>query len=344
MNTKVKERDHYFDNAKFILIFLVVLGHFLTPIKDQKDILYTLYNFIYTFHMPAFILIAGFFTKGVFKKGYIQKILKNVLVPYIIFQIIYTIYYYKLYDKDDIHLTLFDPNWAMWFLLSLVFWNLMLVVFTRIKYSLIIAIIIGVAVGYFTEAGTYLSIQRTFVFFPIFLLGHYLEKKDFRLIFKPSMKILASLFLIALFAFYHFIIPDSSKDWLLASSSYADILGNNAWYGGFIRLGMYTIAFLATFSFLAIIPRRKMFFTEMGQRTLYIYLLHGFILKYLFTTEFFHTLKNQHAYFVVLLLAVSITLILASKPVVTIAQPLIEMRWSKLQFMLKKYRKKPAEV
>jgi fucose 4-O-acetylase-like acetyltransferase len=96
MSTALKERDYYFDNAKFLLIFLVVFGHLISPVKDQSELVYTIYNFIYTFHMPAFILISGYFTKGFFKKGYLRKILKKVLIPYIIFQVVYSFYYYNL--------------------------------------------------------------------------------------------------------------------------------------------------------------------------------------------------------------------------------------------------------
>lgn len=33
-----KERDYFFDNLKAVLIFLVVLGHFLLPIQDRKSV------------------------------------------------------------------------------------------------------------------------------------------------------------------------------------------------------------------------------------------------------------------------------------------------------------------
>ena len=60
----MKQREYFFDNAKFILIFLVVFGHFLRSFIEESEIIYSLYKVIYTFHMPAFILISGFFAKG----------------------------------------------------------------------------------------------------------------------------------------------------------------------------------------------------------------------------------------------------------------------------------------
>src|SRR3954454_11961298 len=77
-----KSRSKYFDNAKFILIFLVVFGHMISPYKDQDKVLFTLYSVIFLFHMPAFILISGYFAKGYRKKGYLLKTVQKILVPY----------------------------------------------------------------------------------------------------------------------------------------------------------------------------------------------------------------------------------------------------------------------
>lgn len=54
----IQERKYKFDNLRFILMFLVVFGHFLA-LQDE----YSLYRFIYSFHMPAFIFISGYFAK-----------------------------------------------------------------------------------------------------------------------------------------------------------------------------------------------------------------------------------------------------------------------------------------
>ncbi len=58
-----KSRDSYFDNAKFILIFLVVFGHILRSFINGNEFMLHLYKFIYTFHMLS--LYPGF---GLFRK------------------------------------------------------------------------------------------------------------------------------------------------------------------------------------------------------------------------------------------------------------------------------------
>ena len=54
-------RKYRFDNIKFILITLVVFGHFLELIDGQTA--NNLYRIIYLFHIPAFIFITGYFAK-----------------------------------------------------------------------------------------------------------------------------------------------------------------------------------------------------------------------------------------------------------------------------------------
>lgn len=60
---KVKERNPLFDNIKIVLIILVVFGHALEEISLGNG--YGIIRAcIYSFHMPVFILISGYFSRG----------------------------------------------------------------------------------------------------------------------------------------------------------------------------------------------------------------------------------------------------------------------------------------
>lgn len=52
-----KERLLYWDTLKGFLIILVVFGHCGTAVGDN------MLSVVYSFHMPLFILISGFFSK-----------------------------------------------------------------------------------------------------------------------------------------------------------------------------------------------------------------------------------------------------------------------------------------
>ncbi|TCP30202.1 fucose 4-O-acetylase-like acetyltransferase [Scopulibacillus darangshiensis] len=325
------KRDYYFDNAKFILILLVVFGHSISPLKDGNGVLFSLYKFIYLFHMPAFILIAGYFTKGFDKPGYVKKVFKKTLIPYFIFQVIYNFYYFFTGYDEHFTFSLLDPHWSLWFLISLFSWHLMIIPFSKMgKYGFPAALVLGIAVGYFSDFGSYLSIERTFIFFPLFYLGYLLKGEHFAAIRQKASKFAAIPLLITIFAGCYFIFPDAWKDWLLGSSSYA-AMGVDSWEGGLYRLIYYAVIFVTTFAVLTLIPEKQMAFTNLGGKTLYIYLLHGFFVK---TIDLFPSYENiQHfaGYLVLFAACIALCFFLASRPVRTFSKPLIELKLPKLK-------------
>lgn len=321
-------RSAYFDNAKFILIFLVVFGHVISPLKGSNDILFTLYSFIFFFHMPAFILISGYFSKGYHKKGYFLKIVKKVLVPYLIFQVVYSIFYYLNGEEPLLQFNLLDPHWTLWFLLSLFCWNLLLYVFARLKWAgLILALAIGIGIGYVDHIGSYLSLSRTFVFFPYFLLGYLLEPKHLKLVKKVKkstiiglMILLCSALLVGTF------FPEDAVPWLLGDTSYAD-MNSGELLNGFIRALQYIGTATMIYAFLAIVPSQRFKLTLIGERTLYIYLLHGFVLKSIQTIvsdDTLHSLSNH--YLTLIVFSLGVCFLLGSYFIQKYTRPLIELK------------------
>ena len=60
----MEKRKENYDNMKGVLILLVVLGHLLfsfSTINSHRASILT--YFIFTFHMPLFMMITGFFSK-----------------------------------------------------------------------------------------------------------------------------------------------------------------------------------------------------------------------------------------------------------------------------------------
>ncbi len=104
----MQKRDAYFDNAKLFLMILVVFGHFLQPFIDNDPLYNDLYYFIFTFHMPAFILISGYFAKSGPKP--IMSLVKKLLLPYIFFQILYSGYYTLIGLQDSFSLDIGVPK------------------------------------------------------------------------------------------------------------------------------------------------------------------------------------------------------------------------------------------
>lgn len=315
------ERNPYFDNAKLILIFLVVFGHMIQPFIDGSSGLTTLYMWIYTFHMPAFIFLAGFYAKGSGNKDYIIKLAKKLLVPYLIFQFLYTGFYFFI-GKESWQTGVFHPHWSLWFLCSLFSWHILLALFKKfpIVLSVSFAVFIGLIVGYFGEIGHTFSLSRTFVFFPFFLLGYWITEKHVMWLKRKAIKTV-SLIVLLVVAAAIYIAPEFNSGWLLASKSYGD-LGMPA-YGGLTRLVVYVTSTIMAMSILAWIPQKKSRLSHLGTRTLYVYLLHGFLIQLFRQADTFQV----NGFFGVLgiaLLSAVIVLVLSTKPVQGMWQPFIE--------------------
>ncbi len=323
----MKQRDFYFDNAKFILILFVVFGHSISPLKGEHENLYTVYKFIYLFHMPAFILIAGYFSKNFHKPGYIRKAFMRTIVPYMIFQTIYNFYYYLTGYEKHFTFSVFQPHWSLWFLISLFCWYLMLIPFAKLKkYGIIAAFALGIGAGYFSEIGSYLSIERTLVFFPMFYLGYYLKKEHFHYLRNRVKKWRSALVLALILIGCYYAFPDSLKEWLLGVSSYS-ALGVSNFAGGFYRLAFYAAMLLTTFSVLTLIPQKQYNFTSLGGKTLYIYLLHGFFIKTITLSSNYSKIQHIAQYVALFVACIGLCYLLASKPVRILAKPLIELKW-----------------
>ncbi|KAB2337293.1 acyltransferase family protein [Cytobacillus depressus] len=327
----MKKREYYFDNAKFILISLVVFGHFLQSFIADSKTIYTIYKVIYTFHMPAFILASGYFAKGFNKNGYVAKITRKLILPYLIFQVIYSVFYYFLNKESSFQVDPLQPHWSLWFLISLFSWNLMLRLFTKYKpiFSISAAFTIGILVGYFDWITNYLSLSRTFVFFPLFLIGYYIKREHFYYLNSAKIRIIAiNIFAIVFIGFYMF--PDINHEWLLGSKPYT-VMGAAAIEAVLTRLGFYFLSLVMVFSFFTLVPKGQYFFTTLGKNTLYVYLLHGFFVRIFRVSSVQDYFSEPENYLLLAGISILLTLLLSSKIAIPFAQPLIELKTTKLK-------------
>lgn len=126
MNNRVK----YIDVAKGILILCVLYGHvhwIFGGYRTINDQIYLLSRkWVYSFHMPAFFIISGFFIKKSTNMpfhSYILKKLRAILLPFFAFEILYRIIYVILGTpvREALYSLLKLEFYAIadWFLLSL---------------------------------------------------------------------------------------------------------------------------------------------------------------------------------------------------------------------------------
>ena len=115
------------------------------------------------------------------------------------------------------------------------------------------------------------------------------------------------------------------RRFMLYDESYVAIGYDEPWSGA-IRLALLLFAMLLSVAFLVLMPRRATWFTPFGTATMYIYLLHTFIL---FPFRETGMLAGQQPFWVLpamILFCIGISVVLSLKPVRRVFRPLVEPR------------------
>ena len=320
-------RISFYDNLKFILILLVVIGHLL---QYQLDSSYAkgIFLFIYSFHMPLFIFVTGFFAKKIISgpaDKRMNKIISYLLI-YLIFKILILLFQ-RFVIRQPYSLSLLVVDDSPWYLLATIIWIILVTITKTIKprYMFIFSVICCLFIGYESNITDQFALSRVFVFFPFFLLGYYLTSNQLisfinKLHEKKINIILALIILAAIFTLFMLFGNELYfvRGLLTARNPYVslEIPFNIPLAGMFLRLIwiIYNI-FIAIIIF-TLIPRRKLFITKLGSRTLQVYVLQYFvthILNYSFISVMLKNIFGDYIVFALILLGIIITLILSLK-------------------------------
>nr|WP_217206304.1 acyltransferase family protein [Streptomyces sp. AC550_RSS872] len=274
-----KQRDAFFDNAKYLAIVLVAIGHSWEPIKGDSRILEAVYTVVYTFHMPAFIIISGFFSRSFdATPNRLKRLITGVAVPYIVFESAYPLFKRWIDEDPSQEISLLDPWYLTWFLCALFIWRMTTPIWKMVRWPLPLALGLAMAATVTPEIGDDLDLQRVFQFLPYFVLGLCMKPEHFHMVRTRTVRILAvPVFAMAL-GFGWWAVPRMNTAWFYHRDA-AQELGAPWWAGPVMVLAMFGCSLLLTACFFAWVPRRHMWFTALGAGTLYGYLLHGFFVK-----------------------------------------------------------------
>lgn len=273
-------RIWYWDNLKAVLIFFVVLGHFLLPIMDRGNSVVSIVYYIYLFHMPAFVFVSGVFSKKYMEKGAPQL---NKLIGYFIIYVLYKAAVYLLfshYTGQNFNFDLLSEGSAPWYMLAMIIWLLILPVFAKLNFTkgIILALFIGIIFPFDDNIGIFLSMSRVVTFLPFFVFGYYFKLEYIKKLDKLIFKIFALLFLvfIALFVITNLNFISRYSSLLYAFSSYV-ALHTTVWNTLLLKIGWYLMSTFMLFALLILCPKRKFCFSYIGSRTLSIYIFHRLI-------------------------------------------------------------------
>lgn len=281
-----KQREYLYDNVRVVLIFLVIVGHCM-ELFGGSVWSGRIYRIIYSFHMPAFIFLTGYFAKF-----HPRKIVLGQIWPYLIFQTCYLVFQQMYVEgADKVTLQYTTPHWMLWYLFAIIGYELLLPLLeTDSRFRQVVEIVaifvLSLLAGYDQTVDYYMSLSRFFTFWPFFLLGHYARKNKVFFTNLPVIRrrgaLIISLVIIC-FGSYQ-INAEKLKKVILYGSKCYEVAESTA----MIRAGLFVLALAWIIVLFSVISRRRIpGVTGFGQRTFYIYLLHGFVVRILQKIEFF---------------------------------------------------------
>ncbi|WP_458121503.1 acyltransferase family protein [Paenibacillus sp. Z6-24] len=308
--------ETYFINLRFLLIVCVVIGNMLEPLIPHSDVAHGIFLWIFSFHMPLFVLVTGYFARSNLHGRTGMKILRTIGMQYIVFQSIYSLLDFTVFRVHGITHSFFAPYLLLWFLTGHILWRLMLIMMRQLTFAqqLTLSVVLGLVVGSLPMDGVWLALSRTLIYFPFFVIGYHFRFERFAAWFRSYRLMLAGGLSVALLAGFIMMDWSLNNGWFYGNQTFMQ-LGVDTWHGMVTRLGMYILQLVASLAFLAFVPWKFRQITDLGRRTLYVFLLHGLVVRTLEVSGLFAHVSSTAGVLVVIALAVILTLLL-SRPAV----------------------------
>lgn len=326
-------RMPHWDNARFLAVTLVVIGHGIQRLTYDSNYALALYLFIYAFHMPAFAIISGYFSKpGPPSAIQMRRVLTDILLPYFIMEAIWTLV--KFFAEGETNLNPSKPSWTLWFLLALGIFRLVLPYLALLRWPLAWAVIGSIGVGYFDNIDNTFSLSRAIGILPFFVLGWKLRewgtierwqtaKRSVWLYRGLAVTVFAGWLAIILGNIELWRTIDL-RFWFFYDDSYQG-LGESQWWAGGVRLALIVLAVILSAAFFSLVPRRHTWITDAGQATMYVYLLHSFVLYPLRESGLLQDERTSAMWLLSLVLAsIGVALVLSTPIVKKIFHHIIE--------------------
>lgn len=325
--TQTKTRIAFLDNARYWVMLVVVIAHMLTTVRQVSDFANGLYAWIYTFHMPVFILISGYTSRNYDgTPRQLRRTVTTLLLPYLFLETTLQLLMQHYRGRPD-PLMILSPHWLGWFIIALFMWRLATPFFRQLRYPITTAVGISLLVG-LIEVPNVLALPKVLTLMPFYIVGVNLTMDHFAKLRQTWIRISAVVLLIATFVATQVWAGEFKTSWLLWKHRYDESpLNAGPLEGILIRGSLLLLAFVMVAAILSLIPWRDMWTTEMGARTLYAYMLHGYLILILVEQfDFFRRVAENGFWPLITLLlsAIVIANLLMTAPVKKVFRPLFE--------------------
>lgn len=244
-------------------MLLTVFAHVLYQLQSKSDLIENTVDYIYMFHMPAFVFVSGFFGKSEHSRSK-ESILKLIFLYVIFNSLMCFMFGYS---------SLLMPVYSYWYLLALIAWRLTAHHIAKFKELRSILLVLFLFVGFFPSIDNTLSSARILCFLPYYMAGYTLskeksaelEKKSYIKRLPVGIGCIAAAAVIAFFSYNYFMYTDDAFQ-MYAYSDPIDAVG---------RVVLLIISFLMIFALRYLSVNKEIpFLTKFGRNSIWIFILH----------------------------------------------------------------------
>ena len=270
----LSSRIAYLDNARFWGMVLVVVGHcllYFVSLQPGRAI----YYWIYLFHMPLFVLLCGYLSRD-FRATpqQLKRAVSTLVVPYFLVESAYQVLRRHYTGEPDPYMLL-SPKWVAWFLAALVVWRMSTPIWRSLRHPILVSILISLLVP-LTEVPNVLAMHKVLGMLPFYVIGMHMSLERFRRLADLRVRAASVVFLSAV----GLVCWMFSESWVLSWTKWRDRydeLSVGPVEGLLTRAGLIAVGVLMCFAVLSLVPWTRTWTSALGGRTLYCYLLHGFV-------------------------------------------------------------------
>jgi fucose 4-O-acetylase-like acetyltransferase len=305
------------------LVVLVVVGHSWTLLPSDDGLGSWTYDFLYAWHVPAFVTVTGYLSRSFeWTRARLWSLVTTVALPYVAFEGLYALYRHEV-GGVDLQRLWANPHWPMWYLAALFFWRLMTPLLKRMPGKVVVAVAISLLAGLY--ANDILDNARIFGLLPFFVLGLKMHDGHWNLLRTRRARFYGFGGLLVLLVLARFSGSWLETEWFYYRTRY-DALDPNNVRAIVIRMSLLITGLVGAFSFFAIVPRTRTWFTSLGAATLVVYLFHGFVVLGAEFAGFSGWAANHMplAWVLTTVVAVLLALLLAWAPVSTRLNVLVD--------------------
>ncbi|MGN6782105.1 MAG: acyltransferase family protein [Marmoricola sp.] len=326
-------REPLWDNARWIAITLVVVGHAI-EVPSHNDLAFGAYLVIYAFHMPLFAFISGRFSRAeptTASSG--ADLVRRLVAPLLIFQLLYmlVVAHYAGYFTYD----LARPVWHLWFIPALIAWRLTLPLFAAVRWPVLASVVLACAAGLSPSSEALGWVSRTFAFLPFFVAGWAWHRdgvieRALRATDRWAARAAAAFFIAGCV-----VVAVLAADWSRAHNLRKLVQGEHTYqtmgypqdWAFLLRLAALLAGVVLLGCVLVLTSRRERVTTAWGARTMTVFLIHLFPIL-VAEREGWITSARDSTEVVLLLAAAAVvwSMVLSTRVVDVLTAPLVHPR------------------